>query len=43
MCTQLLREVEKEATNLLRDPILINTTNPPENEAKAVEYVTETL
>lgn len=43
MCAQLLREVEKEVTNLLSDLIRINTTNPPGNETEAAKYLAETL
>ena len=43
MCTQLLREVEREVTNLLSDLIRINTTNPPGNETEAAKYLAETL
>jgi len=43
MCAQLLREVEEEVTNLLRDLIRINTTNPPGNETKAAKYLAENL
>jgi len=43
MCAQLLREVEREVTNLLCDLIRINTTNPPGNETEAAEYLAETL
>jgi acetylornithine deacetylase/succinyl-diaminopimelate desuccinylase-like protein len=43
MCAQLLREVEREVTNLLSDLIRINTTNPPGNETEAAKYLAETL
>ena len=43
MCAQLLREVEREVTNLLCDLIRINTTNPPGNETEAAKYLAETL
>lgn len=43
MCTQLLKEVEEEVTNLLSDLIRINTTNPPGNETEATKYLAETL
>ena len=43
MCTQLMREVEKEVTNLLIDLIRINTTNPLGNETEAAKYLAETL
>jgi len=43
MYAQLLREVEKEVTNLLSDLIRINTTNPPGNETEAAKYLAETL
>lgn len=43
MCAQLLREVEREVTNLLCDLIRINTTNPPGNEIEAAKYLAGTL
>ena len=43
MCAQLLREVEREVTNLLCDLVRINTTNPPGNETEAAKYLAETL
>lgn len=36
-------EIMKEATKLLRDLIRINTTNPPGNELKAAQYLSDFL
>jgi acetylornithine deacetylase/succinyl-diaminopimelate desuccinylase-like protein len=43
MCAQLLREVEREVTDLLSNLIRINTTNPPGNEIEAAKYLAGTL
>jgi acetylornithine deacetylase/succinyl-diaminopimelate desuccinylase-like protein len=43
MCTELLREVGGEVTNLLSDLIRINTTNPPGKETEAAKYLARTL
>jgi acetylornithine deacetylase/succinyl-diaminopimelate desuccinylase-like protein len=40
---QLMKEVEKEVTQLLCDLIRINTTNPPGNETAAAKYLSENL
>src|SRR4030066_1571558 len=43
MRVQLLNEIEPEVTSILSDLIRINTTNPPGNETKAAQYITENL
>jgi len=43
MCSQLLKEVEEEATRLLSNLIRINTTNPPGNEIEAAKYLAKDL
>lgn len=40
---QLQIEIKDEVTNLLRDLIRIDTTNPPGNEIEAAEYLAKTL
>ncbi|MCW4006053.1 MAG: M20/M25/M40 family metallo-hydrolase [Candidatus Bathyarchaeota archaeon] len=39
----ILKEIEEEVTNLLSDLIRINTTNPPGNETKAAQYLSQNL
>jgi hypothetical protein len=43
MQVQLHKEVEEEVTLILGDRIRRNTTNPPENETAAANYVAENL
>ena len=43
MRVQLLNEIEPEVTSILSNLIRINTTNPPGNETKAAQYITENL
>ena len=43
MSLQPLKEVEAEVTNLLRELIRINTTNPPGNETNAATYLAHNL
>jgi acetylornithine deacetylase/succinyl-diaminopimelate desuccinylase-like protein len=43
MSPQILKEVEKEATQLLSNLIRINTTNPPGNETAAASYIAQYL
>ena len=43
MPTKILNETKQEITELLRDLIRIDTTNPPGNETKAANYITEYL
>ena len=43
MRVQLLNEIESEVTSILSNLIRINTTNPPGNEKKAAQYITENL
>ena len=43
MPAQIPNETEQEITNLLRDLIRINTTNPPGNEIQAAAYIAKYL
>jgi acetylornithine deacetylase/succinyl-diaminopimelate desuccinylase-like protein len=43
MSPDILRDVEQEITNLLRNLIRINTTNPPGNETQEAKYIAEYL
>ena len=43
MLPQKLSEAKQEVTELLRDLIRIDTTNPPGNETKAANYISEYL
>ena len=43
MSRQILREVEKEVTQLLTNLIQINTTNPPGNETAAANFIAQYL
>ena len=39
----ILKDAEKEITNLLSDLIRIDTTNPPGNETQAATYIANYL
>ncbi len=43
MSPELLKNTEQEVTNLLKDLIQINTTNPPGNETQAANYIAQSL
>jgi acetylornithine deacetylase/succinyl-diaminopimelate desuccinylase-like protein len=43
MSPQILEEIKPDVTQLLRDLIRIDTTNPPGNETKAATYIAEYL
>jgi acetylornithine deacetylase/succinyl-diaminopimelate desuccinylase-like protein len=41
MSPQILKEIEEEVTQLLRDLIRIDTTNPPGNETAAAKFIAD--
>ena len=43
MSPEILKNTEQEVTNLLKDLIQINTTNPPGNEIQAANYIAQSL
>ena len=43
MSPAILRDIEREITNLLSDLIRFNTTNPPGNETQAATYIAKYL
>ena len=43
MSPEILKNTEQEVTNILRDLIQINTTNPPGNEIQAANYIAQSL
>ncbi len=43
MSPEILKDIEREITNLLSDLIRFNTTNPPGNETQAATYIAKML
>ena len=43
MSSQILKDIEQEVTDLLRELIRINTTNPPGNEVQAATFIDQYL